>query len=329
MLFIILILLTVSLFYSARSILNKELLEEEQDARRLRAQHDKLAEENLKLTNDNSILERHVQETLQLYNLTKDISKSLDDEKIFAILYEHIRKYTKINNCRFVKEITGTEKYPDNTVLALKIDKHPIGYLVAGAISEQDKDRFHILAHQFFVGMKRAYLFKQVQELAMVDSLTNTFTRRHFLEKLNEEIGRSKRLKLKFAFVMADIDFFKKFNDNYGHLVGDAVLREVSGAIKENIRQIDFMGRYGGEELSLVLSETDRQKSFYAAERIRQIVEAKELFIYDERLKATISVGVSIFPDDASIAASLIEKADEALYKAKQDGRNRVAMYQL
>jgi diguanylate cyclase (GGDEF)-like protein len=209
-------------------------------------------------------------------------------------------------------------------ILPLNIDKIKIGYLAARNVKEEDKDKFNILAQQFLVGMKRSLLYKRVQELAITDSLTQLFSRRYFLERFEEELKRSKKFKLMLSFLMIDIDRFKEFNDRYGHLVGDAILREVSRTIKENTRQVDFMGRYGGEELSIVLTDTDKKQAYFAAERIRAAVESELMHVYDEDLKATISIGISSFPDDALEVKTLIEKADKALYLAKQQGRNRI-----
>ena len=126
---------------------------------------------------------------------------------------------------------------------------------------------------------------------------------------------------------MADIDTFKDFNDRYGHLVGDAILKEVARTVKENIRQVDAVGRFGGEEFIVILTETDKNGARFAAERIRQAVEDKRIKVYDEDLKVTISIGVSTFPEDAKDLDAVIDKADKALYRAKQGGRNRVTVF--
>ncbi|MGA2775549.1 MAG: GGDEF domain-containing protein [Candidatus Omnitrophota bacterium] len=158
----------------------------------------------------------------------------------------------------------------------------------------------------------------------MTDGLTQIFSRRYFMDRFEEELKRSKRFKLELSFLMIDIDRFKEYNDRYGHLVGDAILREVSRSIKDNIRQVDFMGRYGGEELSIVLTDTDKEQARIAAERIRAAVDSESIHVYDENLRATVSIGISSFPDDALEVKSIIDKADKALYSAKQQGRNRV-----
>ncbi|MDD2688563.1 MAG: GGDEF domain-containing protein, partial [Candidatus Omnitrophica bacterium] len=168
---------------------------------------------------------------------------------------------------------------------------------------------------------------QRVQELTITDGLTQVFNRRHFLDRCNEELERSKKLRYCFSFLIVDLDYFKKYNDHYGHLVGDVILREVTKEIKENIRQVDFMGRYGGEELSIVLTETDKEKAGFAAERIRQAIESKSIRAYDEDLKITVSIGLATFPDDSPDIQGLIERGDEALYIAKEAGRNQVRVF--
>ena len=126
---------------------------------------------------------------------------------------------------------------------------------------------------------------------------------------------------------MIDIDYFKDFNDRYGHIVGDAILRELSRAIQETIRQIDLIGRYGGEEFSIILSETDKDAARLAAERIRKAIEDRHIRVYGEELKITVSIGISTYPYDGEDIERLIDKADSALYQAKQAGRNRVCTF--
>lgn len=322
----ILILLAVFLYILVKKILEKGLTEKKNNYGRLKNEYEKLVQENTRLKTANTHLEKLAEETIALYDITKDICKSLDEKEIFDIFKERIKRYVPVADCKFLKLDADLASYSSYVVLPLKIHKNQVGYLVARGIRENDRDKFHILAQQFLVGVKRAFLYHKVQELSITDSLTGIFNRRYFLEKLGEEIKRAKKFKHRFSFLMADIDNFKGFNDHYGHLVGDAVLREVTKVIKENIRQIDFMGRYGGEELSIILVETGKDLAQYVAERIRQAVEARRLAIYDEVLQVTISIGISTFPDDGNEVASLIDKADQALYLAKQGGRNRVCL---
>lgn len=322
-----LILLTIFLYIRSKKLLNKSLTGKINNYQRKKAEYEKLVQKNIRLKYDNSNLERSAEEIIALYDITKDICKSLEEDKVFSIFRECINRYIKIGDCRFLKEGADISQYEDYAVLPLVMHKTARGYLVARGIEEKDKEKFNILAQQFLIGIRRAILYQKVQELTITDSLTQVFNRRYFLERFYEELNRSKKFKYNFSFLMVDIDHFKYFNDNYGHLVGDAILREITRTIKENIRQIDFMGRYGGEELSIILTETDKERAGFAAERIRQAIESRRFTVYDEDLKVTISIGISTFPDDAGEATVLIDKADKALYQAKLAGRNRVCMY--
>lgn len=322
-----LILLTIFLYVRAKKIFNKRLRGTINNYQREKCEYEKLTQKNIKLQKDNSDLEKSAEETIALFDITKDICKTLEEDKVFGIFRERINRYIDIDDCRFLKEGADLAQYKDYTVLPLTMHKAGIGYLLASGIEEKDKEKFHILTQQFLIGIKRAILYQKVQELSITDSLTQVFNRRYFLERFNEELERSRKFKYKLSFLMADIDHFKYFNDNYGHLVGDAILREITRTIKESIRQVDFMGRYGGEELSTVLTETDKDQARIACERIRQAIESRRFTVYDEDLKVTISIGISTFPNDATDNLTLIDKADKALYQAKQAGRNRVCVY--
>lgn len=321
------ILLTIFLNLRLKKMLDNKLFAKNKEPEGLKKQYENLASQNKRLKAGNAGLEKFAGETIALYNITKDICKTLDEDKIFSIFKSNIDKYVNVLDCRFIKSEEGVIASGDETVLPLSINNKRIGYLSARGISNNEKDKFQILGQQFLLGIRRSLLYQKVQELTITDNLTKVFTRRHFLEKFNEELERSKRLNLKLAFLMIDIDHFKGFNDHYGHLVGDAIIREISKTIKENIRQIDFMGRYGGEELSVVLSETDKEQACFAAERIRKAIEAGEISLYDESLKATVSIGISTFPLDSREAKELIDKADQALYLAKGSGRNKACAY--
>lgn len=324
----VLILLTLFLYLELRKKLYRGLKIQAINYEDLRQQYENLTEENTGIKKVSSLLEQTAEETIALYDITKDICRTLNEDKIFSIFYESIKRYIKIGDCRFIREEIELLKYKKYAVLPLIIHNNKIGYLVADGVKTEDQDKFHILAQQFLLGLKRALLYQKVQELTITDSLTQVFNRRYFIERFNEEFKRSEKFKLKFSFLMVDIDHFKDYNDHYGHLVGDAILREIARAIKENIRQIDFMGRYGGEELSIILAETDKEQASPAAERIRQAIESRRITVYDEDLHVTISIGFSTFPEDATGIQGIIEKADQALYLAKQTGRNKVCMYE-
>ncbi|MBU1869578.1 MAG: GGDEF domain-containing protein [Candidatus Omnitrophica bacterium] len=319
-LFFLLILLS---FLSDK--LFKRILARENDLfEKLQAEYELLNKDSLQIKKQSAQFGDAAEKTLALYDVAKDICKSLDEDKVFAFFKERLARYIQIKDCRFLKEGADLSEVKGYDLVPLNMDKKPIGYLAAGGIREEDKEKFHILAEQFMLGIKRALLYKKVQELSITDGLTQIFSRRYFLERFQEEFSRSKKFNHFLSFLMVDIDHFKEFNDNYGHLVGDAILRDVARVIKENIRQIDFMGRYGGEELSLALAETDRRQAHFAAERIRKAIEARRFRVYDEDLSVTISIGISTFKNDVKDTSALIEKADKALYQAKETGRNKV-----
>lgn len=286
---------------------------------------DSLKENKLALDSENLRLNKIFMETLALYELTKDICKGLDEEKIFTIFYENLRKHIGFKECQYIKDSANLGKYKDYTVFPLNTEENQTaGYLAVDGISEEDKEKFGILVQQLLIGLRRAHLYQKVQGMAITDALTQVYCRRYFLERFAEELKRSKKNKLHLSFLMIDIDNFKKYNDRYGHLVGDVILRQVSKIITDNIRQIDFIGRYGGEELSIVLAETGKEQANFAGQRIRQAIEAAAIRAYDEELRVTVSIGVSTFPVNTQNMKDLIEMADQALYLAKETGKNRV-----
>jgi len=185
-------------------------------------------------------------------------------------------------------------------------------------------DRFSLVVPQIALELGKVELYEQVEELSIIDGLTGVYLRRYLMERLEEEVDRAKRLGLTFAVGMIDIDNFKKCNDTYGHLVGDAVLKEVADRLSVSVREVDMIARYGGEEFCVVLPETTKDLALSVAERLRKAVECDNIKAFDESISTTISVGIATFPEDAKDVDSLIEMADRSLYRAKRQGRNRV-----
>jgi len=286
-----------------------------------------IARENTELKVENAELEKQVSATVALFNITKEICRSLDQEKVFAYFKAYVSKFLEVDDCKFIEGGADLDLSPDYTAIPLEIDKQPLGYLVAERVKPEYKDKFYILSQQVILGLKRALLYKRVQELAITDSLTGIFSRRYFLERFREEVERAKKNKLGFSFLIVDVDNFKYCNDNYGHLVGDAVLKEVAQAMQENIRQVDLLGKYGGDEFALCLSLTGAAEAEFVAQRIRKTIETKDIRAYDENLKVTVSIGIAIYPLHAKSADNLIEKADRALYQAKKSGKNKVCIF--
>lgn len=166
----------------------------------------------------------------------------------------------------------------------------------------------------------------RLYEMATTDMMTKLKIHHYFQTSLIEEINRSIKYDRPLSLIMADIDYFKKFNDNYGHVAGDEVLKNVAALFKENIRLIDIGARYGGEEFAVILPKTDINEAIIVAERIRSAIESSSLRFNEEVLNVTVSVGIAQFdPMIDTTKQSLIERADRALYISKEEGRNRVS----
>ena len=167
--------------------------------------------------------------------------------------------------------------------------------------------------------------FEYQYKLATIDGLTELYNHRYFQESLKKQIEIARRYEQQFSLIITDIDFFKKFNDTYGHQSGDAVLKQVAQILKKNSRNTDFVCRYGGEEMSIILPNTNANEVSLHANRLLKAIEENE-FILNNNVKTnvTISVGIATFPEDADNAQDLIEYADKGLYYAKENGRNQV-----
>ena len=167
---------------------------------------------------------------------------------------------------------------------------------------------------------RRKQLEHDLEELATTDTLTQAFNRTKFQEVIKKELERAKRYYHSLSVVMFDIDHFKKVNDTYGHAVGDSVLQALTKIVKENLREIDYLVRWGGEEFILITPETDIERARVLADRIRK---ATESYKFDQAGRITVSFGVAEYkPDDTE--DTLIKRADDAMYEAKKKGRNRV-----
>ncbi len=169
--------------------------------------------------------------------------------------------------------------------------------------------------------------FEHQYKLATTDGLTELYNHRYFQEQMIMQIENCKRYNSHFSLILIDIDFFKKFNDTYGHQSGDAVLKQVAQTLKKNVRATDIVCRYGGEEMSIILSNTDKDEAIITAQKICQAVAHKPFKLSgDQESTVTISLGVATYPQDGSKPSELIEHSDKGLYLAKENGRNRVGM---
>jgi len=194
-------------------------------------------------------------------------------------------------------------------------------------IDSKEEDFFKVVVKQAFIIMENSWLYNKVKSLAVTDSLTGIYNHGFLYECLCKEYARAERYKLPLSFLMLDMDYFKKVNDSYGHPQGDTVLCKISHILRDNVRLCDTIGRYGGEEFSIILPESKLEDSVSLAERIRKEVEQYNFGDVNKVIRCTISIGVSSYPDPGiKNLEDLINKADRALYNAKAEGRNRVCI---
>jgi len=169
---------------------------------------------------------------------------------------------------------------------------------------------------------------RQLAELANKDGLTGLYNHRTFQELLAKELSRAKRFNEFISLLFLDVDNFKRFNDTYGHLMGDQVLRSIAQVITKSVREMDTPARYGGEEFAVILPGADEDAARKIAERIRKAVESIVFKIEQEEVHVTVSIGVASFPGSKiQQPRDLIECADQAVYAAKEKGRNRVEIF--
>ncbi len=164
---------------------------------------------------------------------------------------------------------------------------------------------------------------EEIYRMTIVDGLTQIHNKRYLFETLEKELTRARRYERQLSLLIFDIDYFKRINDQYGHLAGDYVLRELARVVQERIRRDELFARYGGEEFVIVLPETPIQGGVTLAENLRTRVASHAFVFQGERIPVTISIGCAMLKDDKA-ATELIQRADEKLYEAKRNGRNRV-----
>jgi diguanylate cyclase (GGDEF)-like protein len=220
----------------------------------------------------------------------------------------------------------GPETEPLRLPLVFEHNLLGILWMWGKGLTRTDLPIMSIFAKQIGVSLERARLFQEVQSLALTDPLTGLQNRRSLFELGRVEFSRAYRMNRPFCCMMLDIDHFKKINDDYGHPIGDQVLQEFAARCKNSTRAVDLIGRYGGEELIILLPETDRETALQVAERLRSAIETAPFKVSIGEVNLTVSIGVAAKDDYTSDLETLIARADQAMYIAKHKGRNRVAM---
>jgi len=190
----------------------------------------------------------------------------------------------------------------------------------------------------YFLTVKKSFNYPKVVELKVFeeanhfskcDSLTGLYNRGYFQDTLSGEMSRSRRYDTEFSILFLDLDDFKNVNDTLGHLAGDFVLKKVANLIVSEKREEDVVARYGGEELVVILPETNKVNTIIKAERIRKKIQDMPLVFDGKKIDITVSGGIASFPQDALEADRLINCADQALYRAKAEGKNRICLYSI
>lgn len=328
---IIAVAFVIAVFYLAKVVVMQQEQKADEDVLKAKNVYQEIIDQKERAIQEKMKLEKEAAQIFTLYEMTRDINKSFDEAQAFNIFRQKVRD--NVPNAEFefmdvsvdkLKEVRVEKEW---SIFPLRSKEKKLGYLIYKGVAPEDKEKFSILCHQFALSFRRIKLYNDIEFLAITDSLTEVHTRRYFMDRFKEEIERAGMRKSPFSIVMLDVDHFKSFNDQYGHLTGDRILKRIGQIIKESIREIDIAGRYGGEEFCVALPETDLDGAILAAERIRLATQQAVIQAYDQSIKATISLGVATFPGGGRHAEELLDNADWALYRAKALGRNRTVAF--
>lgn len=325
---------------------------------------------NLSLKVQNIVLSKQLEINSSFYKSMKDIAKIIETQYDFQyiipligemidkfvmnhLIYIFVKKddkytlfwpgacwnkkvYELISELNEKKDIIISEDKKTG-VFPLISEENITGCIVAhSTIDKLTNDEINYISEltkQSSITIERANVYSEILKNATMDALTGLNNRRQFEVRLKEEYSSANRQNTPLCAIMIDIDFFKKFNDTYGHAIGDTVLRTTANVIKEQLREYDIPSRYGGEEFCILLPQTNIDEAKIVAERLRTSVENKKIEIQtnkNEQIKhisVTISVGLAQL-DIKDMADDLYMKADRALYEAKEQGRNRVVVYE-
>jgi diguanylate cyclase (GGDEF)-like protein len=203
------------------------------------------------------------------------------------------------------------------------------GSRAPNSFQTSDVDHAVSFADNIVFAVQRALLEDELKRLAYTDAQTSLYNHRHFQGQLDEEVRRAQRYGRAVSLILLDIDYFKQFNDNYGHPAGDRVLAEMAEVVRADLRTVDIAARYGGEEFVVICPETQRDQAMVLAERLCHRI-ASTGFISEGGVshQVTVSIGVAAYPADAASKGDLVDAADKALYHAKRLGKNRVVAFE-
>lgn len=232
---------------------------------------------------------------------------------------------------RFPQDDVSLEEINFKSLIAVPMlsNKRVIGLLRldsqdANVYNPDDLRLLDIIGDLGAVALHNNMLYQRTTELAIRDGLTQLFVHRYLMERLTQELQRALNKDHPLSILMIDIDHFKDYNDRYGHIAGDILLKHLATVFTSVVEKGDIVARYGGEEFAIVLFDSDKETSRRLAEKIRKKIEEEPFFLRREKTHATVSIGVSTLLDDAKTCEDLLKVADQNLYRAKREGRNRV-----
>ena len=259
------------------------------------------------------------------------IAKSIMERKIYSTpdIKGIVKMFFPALTQEQFEEITGAIKSKSCTIVPLHNGNDNFGCVVVNSdrdgITDTEQNFLSLFANQIELAITVAGLFEEVKKQAITDPLTGIYNRRYFEDNIVKEAERSLRLKQPFSVISMDLDYLKRINDTYGHQYGDIAIKTISNVLKREARSIDIPARIGGEEFNLLLPGVDSKGACIAAERIRKSIENQ---VIDTIGGITASIGVATFLEHSDRIDELIELADQAMYKAKMNGRNQVQVAQ-
>lgn len=253
----------------------------------------------------------------------------ISSDHVRRALQTQKRQYVALPEEDIVVEGVLTDFRPREVIVDPLLHKGvPLGAIIlASAVGFTDEVRssLDLFSQGMALALNNSLTHDRLQKLAALDPLTSIYNRRFGMARLREEFSRAVRMSSPLGVMMFDIDHFKKVNDTYGHLAGDRVLIQVAKTAREAIREGDILMRYGGEEFLVILPAASKENSRDVAERMRRKVEETSVADGDQVIRVTISIGITSYPEqDVEDEQDLVKRADEALYVAKESGRNKV-----
>ena len=275
---------------------------------------------------------------LYIDTLGRNINKSVLSDVQYDF-FKKMEEFKTLKNTKFevVRILLGKEtsyEFSDlksKIIIPLMFDKKLIGGICFYTRQNMDYASFRyfdIMISELLAIFKMKYQYTEKEFMSVLDGLTGLYNRRQFEIGLEQEYNRTKRHPSDFSLAILDIDFFKKVNDTYGHQYGDYVLKTVASLMKQAFRKTDLLYRYGGEELIMIMPETNIEGAIIPVQRLRRMIEEYDFDYNGVKAKVTASIGLTMNYQEFNSPADILKSADEALYKAKESGRNRVVLHE-